>query len=342
MPKAKLISMLMEVHALKLVIVFCNTKRKVDEVVRSMKSLGYRAEAIHGDLNQAQRNKVLTGFRVGDVDMLVATDVAARGIDVNDIDAVFNYDLPLDPEYYVHRIGRTGRAGKTGKSFSFVTGRNESFMLRNIERFSKSKVERQAVPTEKELSELHIQRLMQKINHSVVNEDLTKFDEMVHTFCTDGLTTKKLAAALLKLTLSVEVKKVPERREENQEEFREDRNRGGRDDRRRDSREGRRDEPRHERSSERRFESRPERRFEPRREETRPERRFEPRKDETRPERRYEPRQDEARPARPEEKRSYGREEVHKRYERKDEKFGDRKESRHDTTPRFVKRRSKK
>ena len=201
MSKVKLISTLINVHDLKLAIIFCNTKRKVDEVAKSLKSLGYRAEGIHGDLNQSQRNKVLGGFRSGGAQLLIATDVAARGIDVSDIDAVFNYDLPLDPEYYVHRIGRTGRAGKTGKAFSFVTGRNEFRLLKNIEQFASVRIERRNVPTEKEVRELSAQKLGAKIRHIVTNNDLTVFEELAEKFQADGMTSRQLAAALLKLLL---------------------------------------------------------------------------------------------------------------------------------------------
>jgi len=207
MSKVKLISTLIDVHDLKLAIIFCNTKRKVDEVAKSLKLLGYKAEGIHGDLNQAQRNKVLGGFRAAHAQILVATDVAARGIDVSDVDAVFNYDMPLDPEYYVHRIGRTGRAGKTGKAFTFVTGRNEFRLLKNIEHFASVRIERRNVPTDKEVRELNILRLFAKVQDIVTNDDLTTFEEMVEKFHADGMTNRKLAAALLKLSLP-ETKKV--------------------------------------------------------------------------------------------------------------------------------------
>lgn len=201
MPKIKLISMLVALHDIKLSIVFCNTKRKVDEVTKSLKSLGFKADGIHGDLDQRQRNKVLGGFRTNETHILVATDVAARGIDVNNIDAVFNYDIPLDPEYYVHRIGRTGRAGKTGKAFSFVTGRNEFRLLKNIEQYASVKIERKPVPTDKEERELQAQKLFAKVRAIVTNEDISRFEEMAEQFTSDGLTNRQLAAALIKIAL---------------------------------------------------------------------------------------------------------------------------------------------
>ena len=107
----------------KLSIIFCNTKRQVDELVQALQGRGYFAEGLHGDLKQVQRDRVMESFRNGRTDILIATDVAARGIDVGNVEAVFNYDIPQDDEYYVHRIGRTGRAGREGKAFSLVVGK---------------------------------------------------------------------------------------------------------------------------------------------------------------------------------------------------------------------------
>ena len=118
--KVEVLSRLLDVYAPKLSLVFCNTKRMVDELTSALQGRGYFAEGLHGDMKQSQRDRVMNRFRNGKTEILVATDVAARGIDVDDVEAVFNYDLPQDDEYYVHRIGRTGRAGRTGRSFTFV------------------------------------------------------------------------------------------------------------------------------------------------------------------------------------------------------------------------------
>ena len=104
-------------------LIFCNTKKGVDELTARLKDMGFQAEGLHGDLNQKQRDFVMKRFRSGKLEFLIATDVAARGIDVDDLEAVFNYDVPQDIEYYVHRIGRTGRAGKEGLSFTLISGR---------------------------------------------------------------------------------------------------------------------------------------------------------------------------------------------------------------------------
>ena len=114
-------------------LIFANTKRMVDEIAARLNELGYEASALHGDLTQAQRDTVMNQFRKGICEILIATDVAARGIDVSGVDAVFNYDVPEDIEYYVHRIGRTGRAGRKGRSFTLISGR-EIFKIRSIEK----------------------------------------------------------------------------------------------------------------------------------------------------------------------------------------------------------------
>ena len=120
--KNEVLSRLLDMYDPSLSLVFCNTKRKVDELVADLKGRGYFAEGLHGDMKQSQRDRVMNGFRNGRTDILVATDVAARGIDVDDVEAVFNYDVPQDDEYYVHRIGRTGRAGREGRAFTLVVG----------------------------------------------------------------------------------------------------------------------------------------------------------------------------------------------------------------------------
>ena len=136
---------LLEYYQPKLCLIFCNTKTKVDEVTEMLKLHGFHAEGLHGDLSQHQRDVAMGRFRNGSTGILVATDVAARGIDVDDVEAVINYDVPQDIEYYVHRIGRTGRAGRTGRSFTFVTAR-EIFRIREIEKLCRTKVEEKKLP----------------------------------------------------------------------------------------------------------------------------------------------------------------------------------------------------
>jgi ATP-dependent RNA helicase DeaD len=201
--KARIIHALIDTQNLKSAVVFCNTKRRVDELVATLQAEGLASEGLHGDLSQAQRNRVMLAFRNGKLKVLVATDVAARGIDVENLDAVFNYDLPHDPEYYVHRIGRTGRAGNTGKAFSFVTGRNEYRQLREIEHYAKIKVDKLHLPTAKERTRLQVEKLFAKAYQSVINDDLSKFEDLVEDFCKEGFNPKQFAAALIKLSLPV-------------------------------------------------------------------------------------------------------------------------------------------
>lgn len=130
----------------KLCLIFCNTKAKVDDLTEVLKKEDFQAEGLHGDLIQKQRDVVMSRFRNGSTNILIATDVAARGIDVDNVEIVINYDVPLDVEYYVHRIGRTGRAGKTGQSFTFVNAR-EIFRIREIERFCRTTVEEKRLPS---------------------------------------------------------------------------------------------------------------------------------------------------------------------------------------------------
>ena len=136
---------LLEYYQPKLCLIFCNTKRKVDELAEVLKKAGFQAEGLHGDMSQHQRDVAMNRFRNGSTNILIATDVAARGIDVDDVEAVINYDIPQDNEYYVHRIGRTGPAGRTGRSFTFVGGR-EQRRLHEIERVCHTVIEERKLP----------------------------------------------------------------------------------------------------------------------------------------------------------------------------------------------------
>ena len=138
--KVEVMSRLLDMYAPKLSIVFCNTKRQVDDLVQELQGRGYFAEGLHGDLKQVQRDRVMDSFRNGRTDILVATDVAARGIDVGDVEAVFNYDIPQDDEYYVHRIGRTGRAGSHGLAIMLAT-REDGRLVDAIEKLTKQTFE---------------------------------------------------------------------------------------------------------------------------------------------------------------------------------------------------------
>jgi ATP-dependent RNA helicase DeaD len=196
--KGELMHRLIELNDLKLMLAFCNTKQRVDELVENLQARGYSAEGLHGDMRQMQRNAVMSRFRKGLVNILVATDVAARGIDVDSVEAVFNFDTPLDPEYYVHRIGRTGRAGKKGTSYTFVL-RREVGKLRDIERFSKVKIDQGVIPSPKMLFQKRQERfkeqLLGKLLEPQNNEG--KFETLLAELQEQGFDYKQIAEALL-------------------------------------------------------------------------------------------------------------------------------------------------
>ena len=199
--KDEVLCRLLDLYAPRLSLVFCNTKKKVDELVLELQNRGYFAEGLHGDLKQMQRDRVMQGFREGSTDILVATDVAARGIDVDDVEAVFNYDLPQDDEYYVHRIGRTGRAGRTGKAFTFIVGK-EAYKLRDIERYCKTKMKAQRIPSLDDVANVRVENVFRKLEKTIEEEDLTLSVQAIQEYLDKNETTAMdLAAAFLKMEL---------------------------------------------------------------------------------------------------------------------------------------------
>ena len=197
--KEEVLARLLDIYAPKLSVVFCNTKKQVDLLVQALLGRGYFAAALHGDLKQEQRDRVMQGFRSGKTDILVATDVAARGIDVDEVEAVFNYDLPQDDEYYVHRIGRTGRAGREGRAFSFVTGK-EVYKLKEIQRYCKTKIYLQKVPSMNDVVNTKMEKLLDEIEYMIENEDLTSMINAVEARLHESdYTAMDMAAALLKM-----------------------------------------------------------------------------------------------------------------------------------------------
>ncbi len=165
--------------------------------------MGYAVDALHGDMNQNQRDKVMRGFRNGSIEILVATDVAGRGIDVNDVEAVFNYDLPRDDEDYVHRIGRTGRAGKSGTAFTFVSGK-QIYNLKRIERANGVQVQRQSVPSINELEANRVNYFAEKIKKMIEEGHISKYINQVELLMGDDFTSLDIAAVLLKMTIEKE------------------------------------------------------------------------------------------------------------------------------------------
>ncbi|NMB27736.1 MAG: DEAD/DEAH box helicase [Tissierellia bacterium] len=199
--KTEILSRLIDIYNPKLSIVFCNTKKKVDELTIELQGRGYFADGLHGDLRQTQRDKVMSKFRSGKIDILVATDVAARGLDVDDVDIVFNYDIPHDEEYYVHRIGRTARAGREGMAFSLAEGRDVR-RIKDIQRYTKTKIARKDLPTLQEIEERQTGILLEKIKEEVDKGGLGKYEEMLNLLLEEDYSSFDVATVLLKFYLT--------------------------------------------------------------------------------------------------------------------------------------------
>ncbi len=199
--KEEVLCRLLDMYDPKLSLIFCNTKRQVDELVSELQGRGYFAEGLHGDLKQQQRDRVMNSFRNGKTEILVATDVAARGIDVDDVEAVFNYDVPQDDEYYVHRIGRTGRAGRNGRAFTLVVGK-EVYKLKDIQRYCKTKIMVQPIPSINDVTAVKAEKVLDKVATTIANEDLSKMIDLIEARVnTEDYNSLDVAAAFLKLAM---------------------------------------------------------------------------------------------------------------------------------------------
>jgi len=194
--KIELLTRLIDIHDLKLGIVFCNTKRMVDDLVDHLNAQGYSADRLHGDMSQAMRDRVMNKFRKSGLEFLVATDVAARGIDVDDVQVVFNFDLPYDAQDYVHRIGRTGRAGRSGLAVSFVSGR-EIFLIQQIERFTRMKIRRAKIPTPAEVETARQTAIIDKLRKTLQAGEFKRQDHLIERLLEEGFNSTDIASALL-------------------------------------------------------------------------------------------------------------------------------------------------
>lgn len=183
-------------------IVFCNTKKQVEELQSELQARGYMAGGLHGDMRQASRDQMLRSFKAGKNDIMIATDVAARGIDVEDVDIVFNFDLPQDEEYYVHRIGRTARAGKSGKAYTFVAGRNQLREINQLSKYVGKKIQLQAIPSNADIHEVRQAALMKDISGILEKDtDLKKYMNIVEDLTQEDYTSLDVALALIKIHL---------------------------------------------------------------------------------------------------------------------------------------------
>ena len=186
--KDETVCRILDVVEPKKAVIFCNTKKKVDSLIDVLKSRGYKAECLHGDIKQSQRDRIMKKIKAGDTQILVATDVAARGIDVKNLELVINYDIPQELEYYVHRIGRTGRNGRNGIAYTFFTGK-EKTKLREIEKYANTKINLGTIPTLKEVEKVKTKKFVENL------EEIIKKKEFRNTEVVDMLVKKKYSLA---------------------------------------------------------------------------------------------------------------------------------------------------
>lgn len=197
--KTEILNRLLLIHRPNKSIIFCNTKRMVDSLEVEMAQKGYQVASLHGDMRQSSRDQVMKKFRDGSIDLLIATDVAARGLDVSDIDLVFNYDLPQQSEYYVHRIGRTARAGKKGISFTFVTNKDYG-KFREIEDYANIKMDKMSLPTKKDVEKESMESLYERVNKSIVpSADQEEYTDLLNRLLGQGHSLYDIGASLLKM-----------------------------------------------------------------------------------------------------------------------------------------------
>jgi ATP-dependent RNA helicase DeaD len=190
------LSRLIDFYDVRSGVIFCNTQQMVEELADKLVARGCSAERLHGGMPQAQRTRVMSKFKAGAVEFLVATDVAARGIDVNDLELVVNYDLPYDAEDYVHRIGRTGRAGRKGRAVTLVSGAG-IYKLQSIERFTKTRIRREHVPTVQAVESRRSDALFEKLRGTLEGGNFPKHTLLVERLLEQGYTPTEVAAAIL-------------------------------------------------------------------------------------------------------------------------------------------------
>lgn len=251
--KVELLSRLLDIDPPRLAVVFCNTKRAVDECTEALLARGYSADRLHGDITQQLRERVIQRFREGKIELLVATDVAGRGLDIEDVEMVFNYDLPQDAEDYVHRIGRTGRAGRSGKAVSFVYGK-DVYRLQSVERYTKQKIRRERIPSQEVVEGKRGDKLFDQLREKLESEPDRGYKEYIDRLLETGSTATDIASTLfgmLRESIGREGEEIIEDNEGDKKSRRND-DRGERRDRR--DRDGRRDRRSSRDSGDREFE----------------------------------------------------------------------------------------
>jgi ATP-dependent RNA helicase DeaD len=196
--KIEALTRLIDVHDFRYGIIFCSTKVMVDELDEHLHARGYATDRLHGDITQAQRDRVMEKFRRRGFEFLVATDVAARGLDVDDLEVVFNFDLPNDAEDYTHRIGRTGRAGRKGRAFTFVSGQ-EIYKLQGMVRWAKLDIRRERIPSLDEVEEARANVFFEKIRATLEAKQFTPHDRMIDRLLDQGFASTDICSALITL-----------------------------------------------------------------------------------------------------------------------------------------------
>lgn len=195
--KVEALSRLIDTYTPKLALVFCNTKKSVDELYDRLIDRGYNCDKMHGDIKQSQRIDTLNKFNNGLIEILIATDVAARGLDIKEVDIVINFDIPSKEDYYVHRIGRTGRAGKEGASFTLVSSK-EMKKLESIERYTKKSIRKRAIPTVDKVNEVKQDKFIRSIVEIIQKEELGENRELAGKLMSQGYDAETLIAAMIK------------------------------------------------------------------------------------------------------------------------------------------------
>ena len=201
--KPEALKRLIEAENIKSALVFCNAKKEVDKLVIKLRSRGYPAEALHGDIKQKKREQRMDRFKSEDIGILIATDVAARGIDVDNIEVVFNYDLPQGLETYVHRIGRTARAGRPGLAYTFASSRDLG-KLKDIMRITNTEIIKRELPSHRDIERIKENRIADEIRMHIKRGHLDKYDDFVSNIAGDDMNYRQIAAALAKIILKDE------------------------------------------------------------------------------------------------------------------------------------------
>ncbi len=207
--KMDALALLLHTHEPKLSIIFCNTKKMVEDLNRYLVEHGFLCSMLHGDMKQEARTAVMQAFKSGRTPILIATDVAARGIDVDDVDIVYNFDIPQDYEYYIHRIGRTGRAGKSGMSYTLAAGRRQVFQIRDISRFIGAPIAHKPLPCTQDIIDRKRNVLIAEIREQLQKPGSSDCNPFIVRLMDEGYSPEKLAESMMELLLQRELTDVP-------------------------------------------------------------------------------------------------------------------------------------